>query len=300
MRCYTNDAGGDGARVVALGTFDGVHLGHQAVLEVAQTIAMCEEMTSCAVTFLNHPLSVVGAGAPPLLTLPGEKALLAAHCGLNELRMLRFTREFAAQEPEEYVRMLVEKLHARHIVVGENHTFGARGAGDIALLDELSHELGYVLHVVSKVRVAGMDVSSTAIRALLQAGDVRRAAVLLGRAYTIGGPIVHGRRIGHRMGFPTINVDIPQGKLLPKYGVYFGYAQIGNQSYRAMFNLGVKPTVGTETPTLEAYLLDFDGDLYGEGARVSFVAHIRDERKFDSIDALSAQIARDVEKAKRF
>ena len=129
---------------------------------------------------------------------------------------------------------------------------------------------------------------------------MRRAAVLLGRAYTIGGPIVHGRRIGHRMGFPTINVDIPQGKLLPKYGVYFGYAQIGNQSYRAMFNLGIKPTVGSETPTLEAYLLDFDGDLYGEGARVSFVAHIRDEKKFDSIDALSAQIARDVEKAKRF
>ena len=138
MRCYTNDAGGDAMRVVALGTFDGVHLGHQAVLEVAQTIAMCEKMTSCAVTFLNHPLSVVGAGAPPLLTLPGEKALLAAHCGLNELRMLRFTKEFAAQEPEEYVRMLVDRLHARHIVVGENHTFGARGSGDIALLDALS------------------------------------------------------------------------------------------------------------------------------------------------------------------
>lgn len=299
MRCYTNDAGGDAERVVALGTFDGVHLGHQAVLEVAQTIAMCEGMTSCAVTFQNHPLSVVGTGAPPLLTLPGERALLAAHCGLNEMRMLRFTREFAAQEPRDYVRMLTEKLHARHIVVGENHTFGAYGAGNIALLDEWSRDLGYVLHVVPKVRVAGMDVSSTAIRALLQAGDVRRAAVLLGRAYSIGGPIVHGRRIGHRMGFPTINVDIPQGKLLPKFGVYFGYAQIGSKQYRAMFNLGIKPTVGSENPTLEAYLLDFDGDLYGEGARISFVAHIRDERKFASIDELSAQIARDVEKAKR-
>ena len=130
--------------------------------------------------------------------------------------------------------------------------------------------------------------------------SMRRAAVLLGRAYSIGGPVVHGRRIGHKMGYPTINIAIPEQKLLPKYGVYFGYADIAGERYRAMFNLGVKPTVGSDEPTLEAYLIDFEGDIYGEAARVSFVARIRDEKKFDSIEELSRQIEQDVEKAKAF
>lgn len=299
MKCYTDHAG-DAEKVVALGTFDGVHLGHQTVLEVAHTIALCEGLSACAVTFLNHPLSVVGAGAPPLLTLPAEKALLASRCGIDEMVMLPFNKAFAAMPPEAFVCMLVEKYHAKHIVVGENYTFGAKGAGNIALLDQLSDQMGFVLHVAPKVRIAGMDVSSTNIRGLLIQGDVRRAAALLGRAYTIGGPIVHGRRIGHKMGFPTINVAIPKGKLLPKYGVYFGYAEIAGERYRAMFNLGVKPTVGSDEPTMEAYLIDFEGDIYGEAARVSFVARIRDEKKFDSIEELSAQIAKDVEKAKTF
>ena len=188
MKCYTRKVGGPDA-AIALGTFDGVHLGHQTVLEVAQTIALCEGLTPCALSFLNHPLSVVGAGAPPLLTLPAEKALLAARCGLEALVLLPFTRELAA---------------------------------------------------------------------------------------------------------------LPAGKLLPRFGVYFGYVHIAGQRHRAMFNLGVKPTVGSDRPTLEAYLLDFSGDLYGAAARVSFVARIRDERRFDSIEALSAQIARDVETARRF
>lgn len=299
MKCYTYGIS-DEEKVIALGTFDGVHLGHQTVLEIAQTIAMVEKLTACAVSFLNHPLSVVGNGAPGLLTLPAEKALYASRCGIAQMQLMPFTKEFAAMEAEDFVRMLVQEYRAKHIVVGDNYRFGAKGAGDIALLDKLSREMGYVLHVVPKVQVAGMDVSSSAIRKLLSEGDVRRAAVLLGRAYSIGGPVVHGRRIGHKMGYPTINIAIPEGKLLPKYGVYFGYADIAGESYRAMFNLGVKPTVGSDEPTLEAYLIDFEGDIYGEAARVSFVARIREERKFASIEELSAQIKNDVEKAKSF
>lgn len=299
MKCYTKGMS-DADKVLALGTFDGVHLGHQTVLEVAQTIAMVEGLTAAALSFLNHPLSVVGSGAPKLLTLPAEKALYAARCGIAQMAMLPFTQDFAAMPPEAFVRLLVEEYHAKHIVVGDNYHFGAKGAGDIALLDRLSKEMGFVLHVVPKVRVAGMDVSSTEIRRLLTEGDVRRAAVLLGRAYSIGGPVVHGRRIGHKMGFPTINVAIPEGKLLPKYGVYFGYADIAGERYRAMFNLGVKPTVGSDEPTLEAYLIDFEGDIYGEAARVSFVARIREEKKFDSLQELSAQIEKDVNKARAF
>ena len=299
MKCYTYGVS-DAEKVVALGTFDGVHLGHQTVLEIAQTIAMVDKLTACAVSFLNHPLSVVGNGAPEMLTLPAEKALYASRCGIAEMQLMPFTKEFASMEAEDFVRMLAQEYHAKHIVVGENYHFGAGGAGDIALLDKLSKEMGYVLHVVPKVQVAGMDVSSSCIRKLLSEGDVRRAAVLLGRAYTIGGPVVHGRRIGHKMGYPTINIAIPEGKLLPKYGVYFGYADIAGESYRAMFNLGVKPTVGSDEPTLEAYLIDFEGDIYGEAARVSFVARIREERKFASIEELSEQIKKDVEKARSF
>lgn len=297
MKCFTHMADASPS-AVALGTFDGVHLGHQTVLEVTQTIALCEGLTACAVSFLNHPLSVVGAGAPPLLTLPAEKALLASRCGIQQLALLPFTHALADMPPEDFVDMLMRDYGARHLVVGENYTFGAHGAGNVERLDALSRQKGFVLHVVPKVQISGMDVSSTNIRNLLVQGDVRRASALLGRAYTIGGPVVHGRRIGHRMGFPTINIALAPGKLLPKFGVYFGYAMIAGERYRAMFNLGIKPTVGSDKPTLEAYLIDFAGEVYGEAARVSFVARIRDEKKFSSIDELSARIAHDVEIAR--
>ncbi len=297
MKCYTTALSGT-EKAVALGTFDGVHLGHQTVMEVTQTIALMENLTPCAISFLNHPLSVVGAGAPPLLTLPAEKALLASRCGIEELVLLPFTRSLADLPAEAFAAQLVRKYRARHIVVGENYTFGAGGAGDIDLLDRLSKQMGFVLHVAPKLGVSGMDVSSTNIRNLLTQGDVRRAAALLGRAYSIGGPIVHGRRIGHSLGFPTINIGIPKGKLLPKFGVYFGYARLGGRDYRAMFNLGLKPTVGSDAPTLEAHLLNFSGEVYGEAARVSFVARIRDEKKFGSREELSRRIAKDLEAAR--
>jgi riboflavin kinase/FMN adenylyltransferase len=297
MKCYTR-ACGQTDKAVALGTFDGVHLGHQTVMEVTQTIALIEGLTPCAMSFLNHPLSVVGNGAPPLLTLPVEKALLAARCGIEEMLLLPFDRALADLPAEDFVERLVVRCRARHIVVGENYSFGAGGAGDVALLSRLSKKMGFVLHVAPKLGVSGMDVSSTNIRRLLLQGDVRRAAALLGRAYTIGGPVVHGRRVGHSLGFPTINIGLPAGKLLPKYGVYFGYARLNGKDYRAMFNLGVKPTVGSDAPTLEAHLIDFDGEAYGEAARVSFVARIRDERKFASREELSERIARDVELAR--
>ena len=298
MKCYTGKPGGT-EKVIALGTFDGVHLGHQTVLEVAETIAMCEKLTSCAVSFLNHPLSVVGNGAPPLLTLPAEKALLAARACLDEMVLLPFDKAMASMPPEDFVSLLTEDFQARQLVVGDNYTFGDGGRGDISLLSRLARQKGLVLHVVPKVAVAGMEVSSTVIRGLLSQGDVRRAMALLGRAYSIGGVIEHGRRLGHRLGFPTINVRLPQGKLLPAFGVYFGYADIAGSHLPAMFNLGLKPTVGSDRPTLEAYLLDFDGEIYGRAARVSFVARIRPERRFDSLDELSQQIARDVLLARR-
>ena len=299
MKCYTNALDRED-KVVALGTFDGVHLGHQEVLEVAATLGMLEGIKSVGLSFLNHPLSVIGGETPPLLTLPAEKALLASKCGVTEMKLLPFTKALSQLSPEGFVEALVRDFGAKHLVVGDNYTFGAKGAGDIALLDKLSREMGFVLHVVPKLSVGGVDVSSTRIREALTEGDVRLAALLLGRAYSIGGAIVHGRRIGHEMGFPTINVKLPKGKILPKYGVYVGYANIEGEKkrYKCVLNLGMKPTVGSDVPTLEAHLLDFDGEVYGKSARVSFVARIRGEKKFASVEELSKRILKDIEIAR--
>ncbi len=299
MKCYTNGLDRED-KVVALGTFDGVHLGHQEVLEVAATLGMLEGMKSVALSFLNHPQSVLCGRTPPLLSLPAEKALLASKCGITEMKLLPFTKALSELPAEDFVTALVRDFGAKHIVVGDNYTFGAKGKGNIALLDALSKELGFVLHVVPKLSVGGVSVSSTRIREALAEGDVRLAAQLSGRAYSIGGAIVHGRRIGHEMGFPTINVKLPEGKLLPAFGVYMGYADIEGDPLRhkCVLNLGMKPTVGSEYPTLEAHLPDFDGDVYGKSARVSFVARIRGERKFASVEELGKRIQKDIEIAK--
>ena len=300
MKCYTNGLDRED-KVVALGTFDGVHLGHQEVLEVAATLGMLDGIKSVALSFLNHPMTVIGGETPPLLTLPAEKALLVSRCGVTEMKLLPFTKALSLLPAEDFVTALVRDYGARRIVVGDNYTFGAKGKGDIALLDQLSREYGFVLHVVPKLSVGGVDVSSTRIREALRAGDVRLSSMLLGRAYSIGGAIVHGRRIGHKMGFPTINVKLPQGKLLPKFGVYAGYADIEGDPVRhkCVLNLGMKPTVGSDKPTLEAHLLDFSGDVYGKSARVSFVMRIRGEKKFDSVGELSKRIIKDIETAKK-
>jgi len=288
--------------VVALGNFDGVHLGHQEVLRRAVEIGRRRGMRVVAATFQPHPRAVLGVGDPPRLLTPmdlrrGELRRL----GAEEVVEIPFDRELSRKSPEQFVRdVLVGDIGAGVVVVGENFRFGYRAAGDFGDLDRLMREMGGEA-VAVKVRAIGegAGISSTRIRALISEGRVEEAAGLLGRAYVLRGEVVVGDRRGRTIGFPTANVLPEAEAVVPAYGVYAGFVLVGDQSFAACTNVGVAPTFARAESRVEAYLLDFDGDLYGRVVDVGFTRRIRGEKKFAGIDELKAQIQRDVDEARR-
>jgi riboflavin kinase/FMN adenylyltransferase len=288
---------------VALGVFDGVHRGHQALLAMAAGAA-APESAPAALTFHPHPAAVFSPSrVPPLLTtLPQRAALLAAH-GAQVVVVARFDRAFARQTPEEFVdHILVEKLRARAVVVGEDFRYGCDRRGDVASLRAAGERLGFVVRVVSPVFVDGMPARSTAIRQMVAGGRVEEAARLLGRPHTLPGVVVRGRQMGRGLGYPTANVAAPPEVLVPGTGIYAGRVRVGSDWHRAAISIGTNPTVAPENraQSVEAFLLDgFDRDIYGETVEVAFVAFLRPEETFDTLDALIAQIGRDVEEAAR-
>ena len=283
-------------RVIALGTFDGVHLGHQAVLEVASVIAMCEKMAPCALSFLNHPLSVVGAGAPPLLTLPAEKALLVSRSLIDELILLPFTRRLSGLAPEEFIRgILAEKLHAREVIVGADFHFGYERKGDAHLLMELQKIYGYEAEIIKKETYNGREISSTYIRELLLDGNVPLANKLLGYPYEITSVVEHGQQLGRTLGFPTMNLAPQEKKILPKYGVYACRVLVDGVWYGGVGNAGVKPTVAQEKRRLfEVYVYGYEGDAYGKTATVQILEFERPETKFHSVEELKDRVMKDM------
>ncbi len=284
--------------VVALGVFDGVHLGHRAILETAVRHASAGD-TSVACTFDPHPAEVLQPDrAPRPITTLDERLALIAETGIALTVVLPFTAALAAVEPDTFVRdILVERLGAREIVVGFNHRFGRGARGDTGLLRELGERLHFHTEVVPPTDVDGAPVSSSAIRSALQRGDVESAARMLGRPYFVSGEVVQGDARGRTLGFPTANIAAERAVLTPP-GVYACRLEIGSTLYPAVLNAGVRPTFGEKAFTLEAHVLDFSGDLYGRSVRLEFVRHIRDERKFSGIEALKAQIAADVHAAR--
>jgi len=285
---------------VALGVFDGVHLGHRAILGAAVAHARASGAPAVACTFEPHPFEVLQPQRAPLpITTLDERLELIAHCGVDATVVLAFTRELAAVEPEAFVKdVLVERLAARQVVVGFNHRFGRAARGDAALLRELGTRHGFSVDVIEPLAIDGVPVSSTAIRAALGRGDLDGAARMLGRAYTLPGTVVAGAGRGRTLGFPTANVA-PDRPVLVAPGVYACSLEVAGQPRRAVVNVGVRPTFGEDTLAVEAYLLDFSGDLYGQTVRLVFVSRVREERRFPSVDALRAQIADDVETARR-
>jgi riboflavin kinase/FMN adenylyltransferase len=285
---------------VALGVFDGVHLGHRAILGTAVAQARQAGMAAVACTFDPHPIEVLQPGRAPLAitTLP-ERLALFESCGLDAAVVLPFTPELAAMEPETFVKdVLLARLGAREVVVGFNHRFGRGARGDVALLRRLGEELGFRTHVAEPLMVEGVAVSSTEIRAALQRGDLDAAARLLGRPYTLQGTIGHGAGRGRTLGFPTANL-LPTRPVLVSPGVYACMAEVGGRKERAVVNVGVRPTFAETTLAVEAYLLDFAGDIYGQTMILTFVSRVRDERRFPSVDALRAQIEADAGEARR-
>ena len=285
---------------VALGAFDGIHLGHRAILGRAVTLARERGLEALACTFDPHPLEVLQPDRAPLpITTLVDRLQLIAETGIDTAVVVAFTRAIAALEPEAFVRdALAGTLRAREIVVGFNHRFGRGARGDARLLETLGPSLGFRTHVVAPLEVDGVPVSSSEIRAALGRGDLERAARLLGRPYALGGEVVHGAGRGRTLGFPTANVRMDL-RLPLAPGVYVCRARVGPAEYRAVVNAGVRPTFGETELAVEAHLLDFSGDLYGQRINLTFLRRLREERRFPSVEALREQIVADVAAARR-
>ena len=284
---------------VALGTFDGVHLGHRAILGTALRRAREVGVEAVACTFDPHPIEVLQPDrAPRPITPLDERLALIGDTGVDAVVVLAFTRALAAVEPEAFVKdVLLDRLHAREIVVGYNHRFGRGARGDARLLEDLAGRLGFRAHVVPPMTVDGVAVSSTEIRAALHRGDVRSAARGLGRPYAIAGRVTTGAGRGRTLGFPTANIA-PDRPLLVARGVYRGGVTVDAGQHAAVVNVGVRPTFGEDTLAVEAHLLDFAGDLYGREVRLDFLDRLRDEMRFPSVEELKAQVSRDIAAAR--
>ncbi len=286
--------------VVALGNLDGVHLGHQAVLTRAVEEARVRDGKVVAATFWPHPRSVLGVGEQTgLLTTMDLRREALARYGADETVEISFDRELSKKSPEEFVRdILVGEIGAVAVVVGENFRFGHRASGDVGDLRRLMRGFGGEAYVV-EVRGSEGEISSTRIRALLAEGDVKEAARLLGRPYVVRGEVVVGDRRGRTIGFPTANVLPDPSVVVPSHGVYSCVVTVRGKTYAACTNVGVAPTFARAESRIEAYLLDFEGDLYGSVVDVGFVDRVRGEKRFSGIEELKEQIGRAVEEARR-
>ena len=287
--------------VLVLGMFDGVHRGHQQLLMTGNALAEAEGITLRVCTFSPHPLAVLCPDkAPKMLTTLPERARFMLGYGVDSLCVFSFTRAMADEAPEDFVRRMVRTFQPRHVVVGFNNTFGQGGRGDGALLTAMGRELGFSTHIVPAVELDGAPVSSTRIRGLLAQGDIHGATRLLGHAYTLSGRVMDGKHIGRTMGYPTANVDVPQRKVLPAFGVYACYLTVEGHAYPAVVNVGRHPTLPEGAVTVEAHVLDACLMLYGKKVRLDFLNFQRSERKFDGVDALKAQIQADSAQARAF
>jgi riboflavin kinase/FMN adenylyltransferase len=292
---------------LTIGNFDGVHVGHQAMLSRLRELARSDGLPACAMTFEPHPREFFAPDqAPPRLTSLREKLELLAREGVDRAHVLRFDYRLAQITAEDFIeRVLVRGLGVRRLLVGDDFRFGARRAGDFPMLQARSSELGYTVESMASVTVDGERVSSTAIRKALELGDLTRAARLLGRPYMISGCVVRGDGVGRQLGFPTANVRIRHNRA-PLTGIFAvevsgAGSRDSVKSLRGVASLGTRPTVKEHgEPLLEVYLFDFSGDLYGKHLRVDFLHKFRDEQKFADVAALTKQIAKDSDDARAY
>ncbi|RPI47693.1 MAG: bifunctional riboflavin kinase/FAD synthetase [Betaproteobacteria bacterium] len=304
MRVYrTIPARADLPLALTIGNFDGVHLGHRAMLDRLKREAAARELPAAVMTFEPHPREFFAPDqAPTRLSSLREKLEMLAALGVDRTYVCRFTYDFARTPAEEFVaRVLVQGLGVRWLLVGDDFRFGARRAGDMQLLSALSQRHGYEVHSMASVVADGRRVSSTAVREALSDGDLELAAQLLGRPYLISGRVVRGDRIGRTLGFPTANVRMRHNRP-PLYGIFAVRVHgLGPRPVNGAASLGVRPTVDTRgVPVLEVHLLDFERDIYGRHVQVEFLHKLRDEQKYPDLESLRKQIAVDVAQIRRF
>ena len=285
--------------VVCIGAFDGLHRGHQSLLRHAATRAHLLGVPAVAVAFEPLPREFFAAGdPPPRLMLPRDKVRGMREAGIHGIGLLRFNARMAAMPAADFIeKVLVGRLAAREVWVGPDFRFGHKRQGDVAMLQAEGQRHGFSAHPIAPFLLDGERVSSSAIRAALSAGDFATAERLLGRPYAIGGRVVRGRQLGRTLGFPTANLRFPRKPALQ--GIYATRVHgIGDAPMASVSSFGTRPTVDGVEPLLEAHLFDFDGDLYGRHIDVEFVARLRDEEKFDSLEALTAQMRQDADNAR--
>jgi riboflavin kinase/FMN adenylyltransferase len=282
---------------LAIGFFDGVHLGHQQIIRQTITDARQHEAIALVITFDRHPNNVVAPSrVPPLIYPLPCKLRTIESLGADTLLLIHFDQVFSEQTGEGFIRGLARDLgHVQSLCVGANFVFGHKRGGNVDLLRRLGTELKFMVHGMAAVSLDGRAVSSTRIREAIGAGDLDSVSQMLGRAYSLAGTVVRGDGLGHQLGFPTANLDAT-GLALPPRGVYAVRAEAGRKTYRAVLNIGLRPTLQNPNPQLqvEAHLIDFAGELYGQQLEVAFVDKLRGETKFPSLAELRQQIARDV------
>lgn len=287
---------------LAIGFFDGVHLGHQQIIRQTITDARKHGALALVITFDQHPNTIVApARVPPLIYSLPQKLRTIESLGPEAALVIHFDKAFSQKTGEAFIRELAGAWSGiQSICVGANFVFGHKRSGNVELLKKLGAELKFSVHGMAAVSLDGRTVSSTRIREAIRAGDLDAASQMLGRAYSIAGPVIEGDKLGRKLGFPTANLDTT-GLALPPNGVYAIHALVRGKTHRAVLNIGTRPTLGNPNPTLrvEAHLLDFSGELYGEEMEIVFAEKLRDEQKFPSVKELKAQIARDIERAKK-
>ena len=290
----------DRGTVLTIGVFDGVHRGHQSLLKRVAEVASEGGMLSGVLTFVNHPRSVlVPDTCISYITSVDERLALLKDAGIDMVIPLHFDLELSRLRAHEFTSLLQERLKMSGLVMGYNFAMGFKREGTPETLASIGSDQGFSVTVVDAVTVEGGRVSSTVIRNSVEAGDVATAADLLGRPYNICGEVVAGEGRGRTLlGIPTANLDIPDDRLVPGNGIYAGWARVGSDRYMAATNVGVKPTFGENKRNIESHLLDFDGDLYGKNVTLEFVERLRDEVRFDSAEALVAQMQLDLQKAR--
>lgn len=291
-------------RVIALGFFDGVHMGHGALLRRVGEVAKELDAVPAAFTFDRHPEDVIlGAQRVPLITSPADRAdLMRRLFGIRDIIVAHFDRHMMQMGWEEFVEDYLVKEHgAIHLVVGHDFHFGYKGEGNPERLTVKCRELGIGCDVVPKVEHDGITVSSTYIRSLIAQGEMERANEFLGHPYTVTGTVGHGKKLGSTLGFPTVNLTFPPGVMVPAFGVYATRVWVEDQCYSAATNVGVRPTVDDgNRVNAEGFLLDFSGDLYGKTLRVEFYRRLRGERKFDSLEQLREEVMRNAQQTREY
>ncbi len=285
---------------VTIGVFDGIHRGHQHLVSVLCERARAQQLAAVAITFNPHPRAVIRPGTPiTYLTSLEERVELLQGLGLDAVGVLAFTSELAQLSAREFLALLVDELQMRLLVVGPDFALGRNRAGTVDVIREIGEELGFGVEIAPMLQESGEKVGSSTVRQALADGDVERVARLLGRPFSLRGPVVTGDQRGRTLGFPTANIAIGLDRALPAYGIYVTRAYVRESTYASATNIGVRPTFDVEPrPTVETFIVDFDQDIYGQELKIELLARLRGEEKFASVDDLVAQMHKDIEKTR--